>query len=237
MHILAFDTCFDGCSACVAELHGGVVSVGSARMERFETGHAERLVPMVGEVMADAGLAFESLDRIAVTTGPGTFTGTRIGIAAARALALATNAQTVGVSSLLVMAEVARREVSREILKTDALAVLVDARRGEVYAQLFGGAGGEADAASEPMLLSLDDASRLGGEGRIVFVGSGAEAVAAIAAGRGREVAPLLPGLLPDAEALARIAASLPAAPAPLTPLYLRPPDAKPQDGKAVARA
>lgn len=238
MHILAFDTCFDGCSACVAELQDGVVSILSARMDRFETGHAERLVPMIGEVMADAGVPFESLRRIAVTTGPGTFTGTRIGIAAARALALATNGETVGASSLLVMAEVARRELGGDIKKMDTLAVVVDARRGEVYAQVFGGAGEKDDTGSQPMLLSLDDASRLGGEARIVFVGSGADAVAAIAAGRGRDVVPLLPRLLPDAEALARVAASAPASSTvPLTPLYLRPPDAKPQDGKAVARA
>lgn len=239
MHILAFDTCFDGCSACVAELQDGVVSILSARMERFETGHAERLVPMIGEVMAHAGVPFESLRRIAVTTGPGTFTGTRIGIAAARALALATNGETVGASSLLVMAEVARRELGGDIKKMDALAVVVDARRGEVYAQVFGGAGEKDDTGSQPMLLSLDDASRLGGEGgTVVFVGSGADAVAAIAAGRGRDAVPLLPRLLPDAEALARVAASAPAnTTVPLTPLYLRPPDAKPQDGKAVARA
>jgi tRNA A37 threonylcarbamoyladenosine modification protein TsaB len=77
----------------------------------------------------------------------------------------------------------------------------------------------------------------LGGEGAILFVGSGAEAVAAIAVRRAREAKALLPGLLPDAQALAHIAADLPATGVPLTPLYLRPPDAKPQDGKAVARA
>lgn len=231
MRILAFDTCFDGCSACVAELHDGVVSVLSARMERFETGHAERLIPMIGEVMAEAGIAFDRIDRIAVTIGPGTFTGTRIGIAAARALALSTGADTVGVSSLAVMAEVARREVGAE-----ALAVIVDARRGEVYAQTFG-AGGASDPNSRPELLSLEEASRLGGERAILFVGSGAEPVAKIAARSGREVKASLPDLLPDAKALAHIAAKLPPADAPLAPLYLRPPDAKPQDGKAVVRA
>jgi tRNA threonylcarbamoyladenosine biosynthesis protein TsaB len=186
---------------------------------------------MIGEVMAEAGVAFDSLDRIAVTTGPGTFTGTRIGIAAARALALSTGAETVGVSSLAVMSAVARREVGDR-----ALAVLVDARRGEVYAQAFG-PGGASEAISPPELLSLEDASRLGGEGAILFVGSGAEAVAVIAMRRGREAVALLPGLLPDAQALAHIAAKLLPSDVPLTPLYLRPPDAKPQDGKAVARA
>ncbi len=153
MNILAFDTCFDACSVCVAELRDGLVSL-SSRMERFETGHAERLIPMIGEAMDEAGLPFEKLDRIAVTIGPGTFTGTRIGIAAARSLALATNAQTAGVSSLAVMADVARRDIT-----ADTLAVVTDARRGEVYAQLFGPAGGYAPL-SPPLLLAVDDAVR-----------------------------------------------------------------------------
>jgi tRNA threonylcarbamoyladenosine biosynthesis protein TsaB len=228
MNILAFDTCFDGCSVCVAERRGDSVVPLSFLMERFETGHAERLIPMIGEAMQQAHLSFDHLSRIAVTVGPGTFTGTRIGVAAARALALATGAQTVGVSSLAVMAEVARREVT-----SAALAVVVDARRGEVYAQLFG-AGGGLDAKSPPQLLSIEDAAQIG-DGAIVFVGSGSAAVAAAARGR-REAVARLPDLLPDAKALAHIGGALEASDAPLVPFYLRPPDAKPQDSKAVAR-
>lgn len=229
MNILAFDTCFDGCSAAIAERQGGAVVELAAMFERFQTGHAQRLIPMIGEVMQEAGLSFDQLDRIAVTVGPGTFTGTRIGIAAARAFALACGAKTVGVSSLAVMAEVARTQVA-----ADALAVVVDARRGEVYAQVFGPGGG-LDAKSPPQLLPVEDAARLG-SGPIVFVGSGAAAVAD-AVREGREALATLPDLLPDAAALARIAASLEPSEAPLVPLYLRPPDAKPQVGPAIARA
>lgn len=229
MKILAFDTCFDACSVCVAELRDGLVSL-SSRMERFETGHAERLIPMIGEAMDEAGLPFEKLDRIAVTIGPGTFTGTRIGIAAARSLALATNAQTVGVSSLAVMADVARRDIT-----ADTLAVVTDARRGEVYAQLFGPAGGYTPL-SPPLLLAVEDAAQLGGSVSVTFVGSGAIAVAEAAARQGRDAQAALPQLLPDAVALAGVAARLEATSAPLMPFYLRPPDAKPQD-KAIARA
>jgi tRNA threonylcarbamoyladenosine biosynthesis protein TsaB len=228
MNILAFDTCFDGCSVCVAERRGDSVVPLGFLMERFETGHAERLIPMIGEAMQQARLSFDHLGRIAVTVGPGTFTGTRIGVAAARALALATGAQTVGVSSLAVMAEVARREVT-----SAALAVVVDARRGEVYAQLFG-AGGGLDAKSPPQLLSIDDAAQLG-DGPIVFVGSGGTAVAAVRSRR--EAVARLADLLPDAKALAHLGGALEASDAPLVPFYLRPPDAKPQVGKAVARA
>ena len=229
MNILAFDTCFDGCSVCVAERRGDAVVPLSFLMERFETGHAERLIPMIGEAMQQAGLSFDHLGRIAVTVGPGTFTGTRIGVAAARALALATGAQTVGVSSLAVMAEVARREVT-----APQLAVVVDARRGEVYAQLFG-AGGGLGAKAPPQLLSIEEAGKLG-DGAIVFVGSGGAAVTAAALGH-REAVARLPGLLPDAKALAHIGGAIEASDTPLVPFYLRPPDAKPQVSKAVARA
>ncbi|MCZ7594451.1 MAG: tRNA (adenosine(37)-N6)-threonylcarbamoyltransferase complex dimerization subunit type 1 TsaB [Hyphomicrobium sp.] len=230
MNILAFDTCFDGCSVCLAEWRQGVVVERSARMERFEAGHAERLIPMIGEAMEEARLRFDELERIAVTIGPGTFTGTRIGIAAARSLALATGVGTVGASSLAVMAEVARRKI-----RPDVLAVVVDARRGEVYAQLFGSGGGR-DAISPPQLLSVEEAALLGGRGPIVFVGSGATLVAAVAARQGRDARAALPDLLPDAVALAHLATSLEVSDAPLIPFYLRPPDAKPQDGKAIAR-
>jgi tRNA threonylcarbamoyladenosine biosynthesis protein TsaB len=205
------------------------VELASA-LERFQTGHAERLVPMIDEVMGRAGTTFADLDRLAITVGPGTFTGTRIGVAAARGLVLATGAEVVGASSLAVMAEVAARELGSP---ADDLVVAVDARRGEVYAQLFG----PKALASSPMLLPVEDAARLGGGGPLLVVGSGAAGVAAAAERAGRPATARLDGLLPSAVALARMAADLPPAEGPLQPLYLRPPDAKPQDGKSIARA
>jgi tRNA threonylcarbamoyladenosine biosynthesis protein TsaB len=130
------------------------------------------------------------------------------------------------------MAEVARRELGALPNDTD-LAVAVDARRGQAYAQLFGASGLEAQ--SSPQLLTIEATSRLG-DRPLVVVGSAAEMVAA-AADSGRSVSAKLPRLLPDAAALARMAFALPASQAPLVPLYLRPPDAKPQEGKAIARA
>lgn len=233
MNVLAFDTCFDACSVCVAQSRSeGIVELASA-LERFETGHAERLIPMIEEVMRRAGFTFGDIDRLAVTVGPGTFTGTRIGIAAARALALATGIAIVGASSLAVMAEVAQRELG-SLPQEAVLAVAVDARRGQAYVQLFGASALEPK--SPPQLLAIEDASRIG-DGPLIFVGSAAEAVAAAAASSGRGVTARLPHLLPDAAALARMAFELPASQAPLVPLYLRPPDAKPQDGKSIARA
>ncbi len=183
MNILAFDTCFDACSVCVAR---GAEVLASAR-ERFETGHAERLVPMIDEVMARADVSFADLDRLAVTVGPGTFTGTRIGIAAARGLALTSGIAMVGVSSLAVMAEGAARELGRRSAGED-LVVAVDARRGEVYAQAFGKGGGEET--SPPLLLPIAEAAQLGRSSAVLFVGSGAAAVAEAASqiGRSRQI-------------------------------------------------
>jgi tRNA threonylcarbamoyladenosine biosynthesis protein TsaB len=232
MNILAFDTCFDACSVCVARESNGVVVELASALERFRLGHAERLVPMIDEVMGRAGAAFADLDRLAVTVGPGTFTGTRIGIAAARGLALATGAEVAGASSLAVMAEVAASELGARA-DDEEMAVAVDARRGEVYVQLFGAGVGNASA---PMLLPVEEAARLG-DGPLLIVGSGGAAVAAAAERAGRPATARLSGLLPSASALARIAAGLAPAEGPLQPLYLRPPDAKPQDGKSIARA
>lgn len=232
MNILAFDTCFDACSACVARGGTSGVEVLAAAIERFETGHAERLVSMVDEVMARAGVSFTDIDRLAVTVGPGTFTGTRIGIAAARGLALSTGIPVVGTSSLSVMAEVAARDLGARDADQD-LVVAVDARRGEVYAQAF--AAGEREGA--PLLLPIEEAARLGRGAALLVVGSGAGVVAEAATRAGRRAEARLPDLLPDATALAALAVGLAPAEMPLAPLYLRAPDAKPQVGKSIARA
>ena len=239
MNILAFDTCFDACSACVARTQGDAVAELASVSERFETGHAERLVPMIDDVMARSGVTFGDLDRIAVTVGPGTFTGTRIGVAAARGLALATGISLVGASSLAVMAIVARDAFDAghagPAPATDFdLLIAVDARRGEVYAQLFDAAGRQAK--SPPRVLAIEDAAHLGGAS-VLIAGSGAEAVAVAARRNGCNATACLPNLLPEATALARIATGLAVTDTPLQPLYLRAPDAKPQADKAVARA
>ena len=234
MNILAFDTCFDACSVCVAR-HGrnGVDELASAS-ERFATGHAEKLIPFIGDSMSRAGVTFADIDRIAVTIGPGTFTGTRIGIAAARGLAIARQFEIVSTTSLAVMADVAVSKLDSHRPNRD-IAVAVDARRDQVYVQLFGTGG--LDAKSQPMLLNIDEASNIGGEGPLLVAGSGAEAVAAAARQHGREATAHFADLLPEACALARMAIALPIVEGALIPLYLRSPDAKPQDGKAIARA
>jgi tRNA threonylcarbamoyl adenosine modification protein YeaZ len=187
---------------------------------------------MMTEVMDEAGLAFSNLHRIAVTVGPGTFTGVRVGVAAARGLALASGIATVGATSLAVMAHQAD-ELLGQARRGRLLAVAVDARRGSVYLQVFGEA---QDAAAAPRLLAVDDAAGQIGTRPTIIVGSGAAMVAGAVRAAGGQAEATLPALQPDARSLALLAADL--APAhSLRPLYLRPPDVKPQADRSLTRA
>ena len=126
-------------------------------VEDMATGQAERLFPALDELLARADAAYADLTRIAVTTGPGSFTGLRIGLSAARGLGLALNVPVLGIPSLLALSLVAR---------CDAIAVLLDARRDEAYFQAF---SGPAIPIGEPALLPMDEARRRVPQGAEVF--------------------------------------------------------------------
>lgn len=226
MNILAFDTCFGACSVAVGRGLGGPQPQTVDLDAPMLSGHAEHLMPMIADVMTRAGLSFTDLDRVAVTTGPGTFTGTRTGIAATRALALATGCATVGLSSLAVMAAACAAS-------STPLAVVVDARRGEVYLQTFANGA----PLSEPEIVTIESAANAGPEGPITFAGSGAAAVAEVALRRGRSATAIEPDLLPRAADMLAMAIRMPPSDTPLRPLYLRPPDAKPQTANILTRA
>ena len=147
MNVLAFDTCFGAVSAAVCSTDAGGLRVLAESYEARTSGHAERLVPMIDETVRRSGLALGDIDRLAVTMGPGGFTGVRVGVAAARALSLAMGKPAVGVTSLAAMAHEARRQLSGAGLGR-LLVVAVDARAGMVYVQTFDDdAAGEAVAA------------------------------------------------------------------------------------------
>jgi tRNA threonylcarbamoyl adenosine modification protein YeaZ len=232
MNILAFDTCLGALSVAVRwRGPGGEWLVRHAHEVR-DKGHAERLLPMIDEVMQEAGLAFSDIGRIAVTVGPGSFTGVRVGVAAARGLALASGIATVGATSLAVMAHQAH-ELLGQVRCGRLLAVAVDARRGSVYLQLLGEAH---DAAAPPRLLAVDDVAGQIGTRPTIVVGSGAAIVADAVRVAGGQAEATLVDLQPDARSLALLAADL--APAhSLRPLYLRPPDVKPQADRSLTRA
>ncbi len=220
MRILAFDTALEACSAAVLSVEGSARKLAHA-YERRIRGHAEALLPMIEQVMGEANLAYGDLDRIAVTVGPGTFTGTRIGVATARGLALAIPAPLIGETTLAVMAQSAVMQGVRK-----PFAVAVDARRGQIYFQLFETSAGALGA---PAVLSPDEAAAHLPAGPVTAVGSGAALLAEAAARRGSQVGVALPDLQPDAAALAELALAHAPNGRPVAPLYLRPPDAKPQ--------
>ena len=228
MNILAFDTCFAACSAAVSVAVGTSVERIFSRFEPMHAGHAERLVPMVGEVMADAGLSFADLDRIGVTTGPGSFVGTRVGVSAARAFALTCRAPVFGISSLAAMA----RQAALVLQPSTDICVVVDVRRGEVYAQVFDSTG--LDAKSDPQLLTFAEAAKISNTQSIVYVGSGATDVCALASGRAT-VSHVL-ALAIDAQFLTVPLSRKETKTGRIEPFYLRPPDAKPSTAAPLQR-
>ncbi|MGB7045218.1 MAG: tRNA (adenosine(37)-N6)-threonylcarbamoyltransferase complex dimerization subunit type 1 TsaB, partial [Methylocella sp.] len=102
MKILAIDTALPAISACV--LDDGADSPEAIETIAMERGHAEALLPLIDRVMARVAGGFASLDRVAVTVGPGSFTGLRVGIAAARAIGIACKIPVTGVSTLAALA-------------------------------------------------------------------------------------------------------------------------------------
>jgi tRNA threonylcarbamoyladenosine biosynthesis protein TsaB len=221
MNILSFDTCFDACSVAAGRSLRSLAPSISFAFEPMQKGHAERLLPMIEAVMLEAGLAFGALDRIAVTSGPGTFTGTRICVSAARALALATGAPLVAVSSLKLMA----MSPLIPAAATRRVAVATDARRGEVYLEVFDRHTLASVVAAR--CVAVSDAVSLLGRVPIVIAGSGGDDLARAARQQGIDATAIVPDLLPDALDILFAAAELPAS-ATVRPLYLRPPDAKP---------
>jgi tRNA threonylcarbamoyladenosine biosynthesis protein TsaB len=233
MNILALDTCMAACSAAVLRQTGGERHI-ARRFEPMERGHAEALFPMIEAVMSEAGMAFAELTRVAVTIGPGTFTGVRAGIAAARGIALAARLPAVGAGSLEVMATGALRQLGAGTL-AGGFMVAHDARRDEVYVQYFDPA---ARALTPAAIMTVAEAAQNIPREISAIVGSGAAAVTAHLNGQDHPArAAVLPALLPDAADLAVIALNLPHCELPPVPLYLRAPDAKPQFDKIFARA
>lgn len=227
MLTLAWDTCLDACSVAIWRPGEGVLA---AHAEPMRQGHAERLMPMIAAVLAEAGAAPAQISDVAVTVGPGTFTGIRIGIAAARGLSLATGARVRAATSLALLAATARARLPAET-RSRPLAVCLDARKGEVLLEIVperaaGGLDGvrllDPVAAATAVREAAPDA---------LLIGSGAALVAAAA---GDRLEAVLVDLLPEARHLGAVPLTPVARP---TPLYARPPDARPPSDAAVARA
>jgi tRNA threonylcarbamoyladenosine biosynthesis protein TsaB len=225
MRVLAIDTALEACSAAVLDTdRGGITASETLAMAR---GHAEALMPLIARVMNLADVEFAELDRVAVTTGPGSFTGLRVGISASRGIALAAGKPAIGLSTLAGFA-------APLIAEDDSTHVVaaIDARRDQIYLQVFG-AGGRTLVA--PRIATMRDAVRAAMTGPARIVGSAANLLAA-AWPKGAD-APLLveQQSAPDIGWIARLGAAADDHSAP-KPLYLRPPDAQPQDAAQLPR-
>ena len=201
-------------------------------------GHAETLMPMIERVMTKGELGFADLDRLVVAHGPGTFSGTRIAIAAARGFSLAQRLPVVTRSSLLPVGLAVIDELGEHAEAYDAVLVTRDAKRERMYAQLVARTGREL---CDPVLVDAAEAAAMCGDHRVIVVGSGARMLAELETVPAPNISLSWPVNLsggitePDAKYLLPGAERL--APAsPPRPLYLRPPDAAPSN-MAVPRA
>jgi tRNA threonylcarbamoyladenosine biosynthesis protein TsaB len=224
MKLLAIDTASTLCAACVWDA-GAARELGRS-VEDIGKGHAERLMDVIARALAEADMTHADLGAITVSVGPGSFTGIRVGVAAARGLALALKIPALGVTTLSAIAEEARQtHPGRRIIAS------IDARRDELYVEDHAPGGGMLLG---PEIVNVADAERLLPGLPPVLAGSGSAILAAFdQSGMATSAGG---GATADIAVYARLAAAGRVHGSPPKPLYLRGPDARPQDGFALAR-
>ena len=220
MFILAIDTALDACAA-------GVLDTRSSRLIAHESqlmkrGHAEALMPLIARVMAASGIGFDALDRVAVTTGPGSFTGLRVGLAAARGIGLAAGKPVVGITTLTAYAApVVSRDAGHPVISA------IDARHDHVYYQVVSSDGGSL---VKPRVAPIAEALEAAQFGAPHLVGN---AAGLLAARWPADAPPVQVDAQPAPEIswLAWLGVAVDPETALARPYYLRAPDAKPQLG------
>jgi tRNA threonylcarbamoyladenosine biosynthesis protein TsaB len=230
MRLLAIDTALAACSAAVLDtahrtLNGGIIGSESLPMVR---GHAEALIPLLDRVMKASELTFADLDRVVVTTGPGSFTGLRVGIAAARGLGLAIEIPVIGVSTLSAYAA-----PYLDVDNKYPVVAAIDARHAHVYLEVFTPSGRTFIA---PRLAPLSEAVRAASETAARIVGSAAQAIADGLPAAGPVPVTVDNRDAPDIAWVAQIGAVVPETSAPPKPQYLQAPDAQPQNAASLPR-
>lgn len=210
--LLIFDTSGTACSAALWA-GGGVLA---ERYEAMPRGQAERLLPMIEETVAAGGLVFGQLDAVGVTRGPGAFTGLRIGLAAARGLALALDIPAIGITTFEALA----------VRAPAGCVVAIDTKRNDCYCQRFGLGGA---AAGEPGILAAADALSLAEAEELPLV---ADTPALAGGGRAADAAMAGPPRAADFASLVAarhraLGQGRAGGPDMPRPLYLRPPEAR----------
>jgi tRNA threonylcarbamoyladenosine biosynthesis protein TsaB len=220
MRVLAIDCALDACAAAVLDSDRGAIIASETRI--MTRGHAEALMPLIARVIKQSGITFAALDRIAVTTGPGSFTGLRVGLSAARGVALAANKPVVGLTTLTAYAApIVSLNVEQPVISA------IDARHDQVYFQVVSGNG---SSLIRPRLAPIEEALGASRFGAPHLVGNAARLLA------DRWPPHAAPPFKVDAQPAPDIAwvgwlgAAVSPNTAPARPFYLRAPDAKPQN-------
>ncbi len=225
MRLLAFDTALDGCSVGIfADARPLALRVGDGRL-----GHGEQLPLLLADLLAAEKLDLRDLDALAVTVGPGTFSGIRTGLAAARGLSLASGLPIFGVTTLAALAAPLLQQADDQ----RPIAAIVDARRGQVYMQYFAGPA----AASPPAELTSPKAAAAKLAAPVRLAGNGAallQPFLADLAGVELVEAPLDAPAVASAASLAAARGVRPVAGTSVAPAYLRNADAQPNAGRAL---
>jgi len=226
LNILALDSAGSACS--VALWRDG--RIAAHRVAEMEHGHAEALIPMVQAVMGEAGMAYSDLDLIAAGTGPGSYTGVRVGLAAARAIASAAGKPLTGVSNFEAILAACAPDVPQ--------LVALDTRRADLYIQLFA-PNGQAESpptiVTEEGLVALFDATD-----RILVAGDAAQRAANLLTAAGRSAQVHASAHHADARCIARVAIERwqrEGKTRAADPIYLRPPDARTVAERAAAKS
>ncbi len=227
MRILAIDTALPAVSACV--LDSGEVEPLARETLPMERGHAEALLPLIARVIGAVDGGFDGITRVAATVGPGSFTGIRIGLAAAQGIAIARKIELVGVSTLAALA-------APHILEPfeGVVAAVIDARNGQVYVTAYGPDGRSVLPARR---MGAHEALRALGDGPLRLVGSGAALLEPEARASGVETVVLDTAATADIVFVARLGLVANVAEAPARPFYLKAPDAKPIERQGESAA
>jgi tRNA threonylcarbamoyl adenosine modification protein YeaZ len=217
MKILAIDTALQALSVCVTQSDPQIQTHSeSIEMSR---GQAEALLPAIERVLSISQTDVSTLDRIAVTIGPGSFTGIRVGLAAAKALGRVIQKPVLGISTLAVLAAPLIEQQNSEMIVS-----AIDARHDHIYLQVYTGSGRSVFG---PKIITLRDAIRMIGSGPVKCVGNGAELLAQLAIESGINFQISEGSLIPKIDYVARLGLLADPQHAIARPLYLKAPDAK----------
>lgn len=219
MLVLAIDTALEACAAAVLDTDSATLIASES--QAMARGHAEALMPLIERVMVAADIGFSALDRIAVTTGPGSFTGLRVGISAARGLGLAAGKPTVGVTTLSAFAARFVAEMGEHPIIS-----AIDARHDQVYVQVVAGNGAVLQS---PRLTPITTVLQAAEFGAPILAGNAARLLADRWPKDAASPVQVEAEAAPDITWVAWLGAAADPDKSHARPYYLRAPDARPQ--------